>query len=352
MAPNIQEYINSVDGRVGHEFPVEDELMARAGLQEGWEAVEKRQLDLLAFARDFRRAFPNEAFSGIYQVDRATGAKTKVQDTDAILAKAYKWLDEKRSKAKQDTNWVISVLKETGLIDEYANPIIQMFRDSSEEAVKEEGEKSAEEDAKDQSPHQPGQALKDFRHDSAQNRASEVAIDANEARRERNEEAETKRKSLERKKVVGSYGVILNEQEAQLWKKGELVSKLQTEEAGGFAALADEIDLAKTSEDLEMLFNSSGAENDPFSPQPLPPRVGTRVAFRIGNASASGLLQTLNGDICTVLVDGKIGNTEGVEIEIPVNKVFAMLSVCCEASAKSGARFCSECGSNVQGCIQ
>ena len=348
MAPNLQEYISSVDGRVGHEFPAEDEFFKRAGLQEAWEVAAEAEKELMAFARDFRRAFPNEAFSGIYQVDRATGSKTKVSDTDAVLAKAYKWLDEKRTKAKADANWVISVLKETGLVDEYANPLIQMFRDAGEEAVKDDGEKSAEDVGKDESPRQPGQALKDYRHDSDQNRASEVLIDANQDRRDRNEEAEKKRKGLERKKVVGSYGVILSETEAQLWKKGELVSKLATEEAGGFSALADEIDLAKTSEDIEMLFNSSSdAATDPFSPEPISPRVGSRVAFQIGNASASGLLQTLNGDICTVLVDGKIGNTEGVEIEIPVNKVTAMSSQCCTAAAKTGSKFCGECGSKV-----
>ena len=351
MAPSIQEYLSSIDGRVGHEFPVEDEMMARAGLQENWEVAEKRQLDLLAFARDFRRAFPNEAFSGIYKIDRNTGAKTKIDDTDAVLAKAFKWLDEKRTKAKTDTNWVISIIKETGLIDEYANPIIQMFRDADGESSKKEEEKSAEDVGKGESPRQPGQALKDFRHEHAQNRASEILVDDNQDRRDRNEEAETKRKGLERKKVVGSYGVILNEESAQLWKKGELVSELKTEVAGGFAALADEIDLAKTPEDLETLFNSSDAATDPFTPQPISPRVGSRVAFRIGNASASGLLQTVTGDICTVLVDGKIGNTEGVEIEIPVNKVTAMSSQCCQAAAKSGSKFCPECGTPIQGCI-
>ena len=352
MAPNITEYISSIDGRVGHEFPVEDDLMARAGLEEDWEETEKRQLEILAFARDFRRVFPNEAFSGIFQTDRNSGNKVKVKTEDQVLAEAYDWL---KKKTKGDTAQALKILKETGLVDQYANPIIEMFRNADETAVKAEEEKEADKDLEG-SPRQPGKALEEFRHgDKSQNRASEVLTDDNQARRDRNEAVSKKREEykagtnpLERKKVVGSYGVILNEQEAQLWKKGELVSKISTEDVGGFAALADEIDLAKTAEDVETLFDSiSDAATDLPLPKPIHPQVGSRVAFRMGNASASGSLQSVTGDICTVLCDGKIAGMEGVEIEVPLRNVSAMSSQCCTASAKAGSKFCGECGSKV-----
>lgn len=247
-----ERYLSGELETFGNNSATPDWLHKEAGAEEDWETVAKRQLETNAFARDLMRQFPAEKLSGVYHEDRNTGAKKLIKSSEEVLAEMYSWLNK---KAKGDLRQAIAILDATQLIDEYRNPIIQMFKNANEEESLSLEDKAGT----DAAEGQPTNALKAQR--TSQTTADQVIQDQNADRLDANMKARSKRvdyaQPLERKKIVGSLGIIVNEQTSQVWKKGELVAEMSTEAVGGFSVMADEMHSLDTEEDVMALFSAA-----------------------------------------------------------------------------------------------
>lgn len=315
------------------------EWVVKEGAQEDdWEAVEKRKLELAAFARDFRRAFPSESFAGIYQQDRMSGAKKEVKSTDDVLYEAYQWLDK---KARGDVKLALSIVDISGLVDQYRGPIAQMFKNAQgEDAVKEHEKTLNEYREMSDSPAQPADAL-------AEDRASiEKAQELETDRQQAILKAKKASLTLERKKTVGSYGIIVTEHDTQLWKKGKLVVALDTKQLGGFAVIAEEVSSMETPADVETLFDVQPAVQPSTtveSPVSQPAvNAGQRVAFRMGQTCTAGTVSAVEGNEASVTIDG----TDNVEVPVTVSELVP-IKECCPIYVTQSFKFCANCGTKL-----
>lgn len=272
-----ERYLSGELETFGNNSATPDWLHKEAGAEEDWETVAKRQLEINALGRDMVRQFPAEKLSGVYHEDRNTGTKKLLKSSEEVLAEMYSWLNK---KAKGDLKQAVAILDSTQLIDEYRNPIIQMFKNANEEETLSLEEK-AETEAKE---GQPINALRAQR--TSETTADQVINDQSIDRLEQNEKARSKRvdyaQPLERKKIVGSLGIIINEQTSQLWKKGELVAEMNTEAVGGFAVMADEMHAIETEDDAMALFAAA------------PVKEGAD-GFQINTVDGNWVMGTFNG---------------------------------------------------------
>lgn len=314
-----------------------DWLHREAANEENWEVVEKRALEVSAYARDFARKFPLEAFAGVYQVDRASGQKSLTKSGDDVLLEAYEWLAK---KCGDNVDKVKAVVGALDLPDEYRTYILARFSYEKEKPARDAEQKAVEDADKynkawNGTSASPNMNLHNMRAED-QATAEEVSLDA---RQKQLAESAKKRAPdyapvLEVKRVVGGYGIIASDSATQLWKKGELVREISTDEFGGIGVIADEMKALQTAEDVEALFGVTrsrvatgwlrpeakvaSATPTPAAPDVktnateavtsstvVPPtKLGSRVIFRAGKMLASGTLSNVEGEDCTVLVDG------------------------------------------------
>lgn len=195
-------------------IPSEDNIpwINRAAAKEDWEIAEDKKLQLAGFIREFTSNFPPEAFKEPKGIENAA-----------------KWLWRKSQK---EPSLVADILAGSGLVDEIQTNIVEMIGEIKPEQVKDKYKVDPKE-VKD-GARQPSEALQ----------VPGVA------------EAPVKKEAqLERKRVIASYGVILDEESLSLWNKGKLVKSISTDSLGGFGAIASEVDALQGSGDIELLFN-------------------------------------------------------------------------------------------------
>lgn len=222
-------------------------IQKEAGAEESWEIIEKRNLEIAAFARDFRRSFPDEAFSGIYKQDRMTGQKTKIKSTDEVLSEAFSWL---KKKSQDNVDKAKAIVDATNLIDEYRTALIAMFTAADKEEQTAEHEKTLKENNKIDEfsgiPKQPNDNLK-MQHETTPT-TELIELDRTVTKKQGNLQ-------LERKKIVGSYGVIVTETDASLWKQGKLIKRIALNDINDFATIAEEVEMSNDDATIETLFN-------------------------------------------------------------------------------------------------
>ena len=275
-------------------------LEKEAAADYDWEAAAKKELEVSAFARDFMRSFPAEAFGGVYKLAKDGEQKTLVKSADEVLADAYKWLDK---KFKGDAKQARAVLDATGLVDEYVTGVMMYFNEHAAEEAGKETIKNRDEDDR-----QPAAVLE--KQTESQTTAEAVVSDSLNARLDLPEKPTV---GLERSKRVGSYGVIANETEVQLWKQGALVATLSTEDIGGFGVAADEIETLETPEDAEALFGVTAKTEEPAL-------VGKSVMFTAGDKKLFGTVTALSEGTVSIRVEGM----DDVECSVPVASVFVI----------------------------
>jgi len=311
--------------------------LAREASEDGnWEEVEKKKLETSAQARDFLRSFPAEAFAGVYKIDKSTNQKMVIKSPEDVLDEAYKWLDK---KVKGDAKLAREILDASGLIDEIVTFIMSCFGVAVAEEVEQETAKNiGDEDG------QPATILRE-QWDSERT-ADDVLANAAEDRVENREEPKDpythKKASLERTKQIGSYGVMVNEDVVQLWKQGNLVHTLGTEELGGFAVVADEVDSLQSEADVTTLFGVT--ELVEVNVPTTASLVGKKVVFVTGATKVSGTITAMYGDEGTIQMD----DMDNVEVSMPVTQVTIVENDCCVPHLKtSKAKFCPDCGSKL-----
>lgn len=293
---------------VGNGTTTPDWVTKEAAAEEDWETVAKRELEINALGRDMMRQFPAEKLSGVYQEDRSSGQKKLIKSTEDVLFEMYAWLNK---KAKGDTQRAIAILNSTQLIDEYRNPIIQMFKNADDAPALESSEKELAERKKidwSGSSGQPNDILSQPM--PSETTAHQVIQDNNDIRLKENKLAKKDRQDyttgLEAKKIVGSYGIIANEKTTTLWKKGELISAIQTEDMGGFAAVKEELSVMATDADVEALF-----------PIPEPIKIGDKVIAHLKFCNIEGKVSELDGNNVLVLYDDIKNAVADVELSVP-----------------------------------
>jgi hypothetical protein len=312
-------------------------LQKEAAAEEDWETTEKKRLELSAQSRDFLRAFPAEAFAGVYKIDKSTNQKMVIKSPEDVLNDAYSWLDK---KVKGDAKLARNILNATGLIDEIVTYIMSCFGAATKEEVDAETEKNIGED-----DGQPSSVLR-RQHESARSTEDlldEAAEDRLEGKKESytyKEPAVYKKASLERTKRIGSYGIMADEETVELYKAGNLLHKMATEDFGGFAIVADEIDVMETEADVTALFGVEEVVETPV----VADLVGKKVVFASGTTKVSGTITAMEGDEGTIVVDGM----DGVEVSIPVDKLAVAANDCCVAHLKiAKSKFCPDCGEKL-----
>lgn len=307
MTTNRESYLDAI---VPNSTEVDDErllpswLSKEAAQEEGWEAEEKRRLEISSFAQDFKRQFPSEAFAGVYQTDRGTGQKKVVKSTEEVIEDAYKWLEK---KVKGDVNRAREILESVGLVDNLLDPILQLFADATSEDIDKETVKNREEEDEGQ----PSNVLENMRPVK-----KEASSD------------------LHRAKRIGDYGIVATEQTIQLWKKGELVRELNTEALGGFGVVADEVESLQEEEDVESLFSvaeditpdtqslESESSNTLTAPTSCSVKVGEQVSFKMGDKCVSGKITVVGNKEVSVAVDGQ----EGIEFAVARESLITALA--------------------------
>lgn len=234
--------------------------MHKEAAKEDWEIAEDKRLDMQAWAREFRRQFPKEDF--------AKGDKT--------IQSAAKWVS---AKCKQDWQVAIDIMDAAGVIDEVRMSIVQ--------AAKELKEVPTKFDAKNTS--KPGMVLNDSK--APQPPMSKAA-------------------HLYPKKLIGEYGIILDEKDLTLWKKGKLIDKVAVESLGGFDVIADEISAFETVEDLTMFFGFKVLQREAWIQEELDPRTGT-VREQLWKSGAveneeASIFYNAKGDIIVANLEGTV----------------------------------------------
>ena len=276
-------------------------LQREAGLEEDWEKVEKRRLEVGAFARDFKRAFPDEVFAGVYSQYRATGVKKMVKTPDDVLDECYSWIDK---KTKGEATKAKDILVATGLANEYITGILTRFKDAVTEKTQAASDKLQNEYSKLDSfsgmPSRPSDALSEV--EPGQTTAEEVSLD-------------DRTKALERKKVVAGYGIIANDKTVSLFKRGKLLKEIDTEAFGGFAVIAEEMKSLETAPDVEALFDvkSTGPDSDKAPIYNV--AVGNTVAWKTANGSLTGEVLLLDGSNATV----RLANYPDTQVAVPLS---------------------------------
>lgn len=327
-----KEYMESPFGQGFHdeENPrgMPDFLVKEAGAEYDWEALAKRDLENSAFARDFKRVFPAESFGGIYKIDSKSGGKTLVKSSEAVMQEAYVWLEK---KFKGDVRKARAVLDATGLVDEFVTGIMLNFGEGALEASEKEFEKNTSDN--DGQPY----LLMDERREE-ETTAESAEQDSILTRMEKTK-AQTRKAGLHRSKKVGEYGILVDDQEMQLWKKGKLLSSIGVEDLGGFHIAAEEVESLETEADVNALFNVE-AEQPVETKASL---VGKKAVFASGEAKMSGSIVAVLDGQASVSVDGM-----DVEVSMPVESLKVVNAACCVEQAKEGrGKFCLECGSSI-----
>lgn len=321
MTTDREEYLNNTLPYVPSDALLPSWLQKEAGMEEDWEKVEKMKLELNAFARDFKRAFPAEAFAGIFQTDNRTMEKKQIKSTEEVLGDAYNWLSK---KTKGDAKLAKSILDAATLVDEYAGPIMQMFKNAGDDEALDKTEKTIMDQEKPESdlfgPTQPNEALKAQRE--SETTAESITTDMNDKRLLENREVMKKQNDyLERKRVIAGYGMILNEEKLSLYKKGELLKEINTDDLGGFAVAADEVDSLQSAEDVETLFAAAPSDIVPVETVVVNAQP-TQVIATVGNMRLHGYVKAIHANnTCSFLVTEGMNALVGSEIEIPLTSV-------------------------------
>jgi len=206
-----------------HNKVVPSWLLKEAQTEEPWEKAYKENLEVEAFAREFRNKFLED-----YKIEN----RQTVQQWRPEAAAT--WLT---AKAKINGEYcevrARKILETSGAIDEKRTEVISQIAAAQ-----------AEKPSKKQEDGSPSAALGDEKTPA---RISDVEL-------EKSEQNLKDAKKLRKKRAVAGYGIVLTEDSCLLYKTGSKVSELNVEECGGFEVLAEEIDSIDTEKDVQALF--------------------------------------------------------------------------------------------------
>jgi hypothetical protein len=278
---------------------IPDWVTKEAVAEDSWEEVEKKRLQENAYARDFRRVFPDEAFSSL----DAKGKPTS-NDPQATIAKAVKWLDK---KFKGDGVIIKRVLLKAGLIDEFTTQILAAFNETLAGEKEDLGETAVKQHGKEEMNAQPRNVLRDTY-------TLEDAVRAEDITDHANSERLFKKAGMERRATIPPYGVIVTETSAQVYCRGKLMTELDTETLGGFAVVAEEVETLRSTSDVENLF---GLEADAGVNIVL--NVGQSVVFTSGGLLTKGTVTALEGNIATVAIIADGGSR--ITVQVPMARL-------------------------------
>jgi len=285
---------------MAHDALMPDWIQREATQEDSWEVVEKKRLEVNAFARDFRRVFPDEAFSNL---DSKGKPKAAGQDTQSVIAKAVTWLDK---KFKGDTKLIKQVLLKSGLIDEHATQILSAFNETLREDDEKFREDAVKQHDKEDQVAQPSVALHDFDMND-QITVEDVTDDANSERL-------FKKAGMERRATIPPYGVIVTEDNTQIYCRGKLVTEFDTEVFGGFAMIADEVESLRTPTDVEALF---GIESDPDT-RVASITIGQSVTWKSAGMTTTGNVTALTGTLATVAI---MHEGTRITVQVPIARL-------------------------------
>lgn len=225
MSDQRTNYINDPLARLeqsDHNKIIPDWLFKEASyVEESWEKDVKKKLELENQARHFQQKFLEA---------------TTVENRQTVplwdASKAADWIEKQcmDKDGKFDRTRAIQIMDEAGALDEKKVDVLQLL--------------SAEHAPKPGKPEE-GSPTKNFSEEKTPSRIYEVDL----------QKEEKYAKELKKRKSVGSYGVILTNDSAQVYKEGELLSEMKAEDIGGIGILASEVDALSTESDVEMLFN-------------------------------------------------------------------------------------------------
>ena len=203
-----------------HDRVIPAYLVAEAGKEESWEKKLKDELEVSSFGREFAKKFLNS-----FKTENKQMVATWEPD------KAASWLGDKvkTEDGGIDRDRVSQILDAAGAIDEKRTEVLALLTEGKEPSKK-----------KDE-----GSPTKGFGD-------VELPPTADRANLER---AEENLKGLNKRKTVGSYGLILTDDHCFLYKKGVKLAECSVEACGGFDVLASEVEAMQTNEDVETFFD-------------------------------------------------------------------------------------------------
>lgn len=212
-----------------HSKIIPDWLTAEASKEEDWEKPLKAQLEVEGFGREFRKKF----LEGYEIENRQMVQKWKPQA-------AADWLSAKvkveGQKDKIDRNKASAIMSAALCPDEQASEVLSLLVaiDKVEE------------------PKDGGSPARQLSQVSVAPTAAETLL----------EDSEHRKSTLRKSKKVGSYGVIVTDASAQLWREGSMLAELNVEDCGGFAVVAGEIEALASEEDANLFFNYEVGDDD------------------------------------------------------------------------------------------
>lgn len=308
-----------------------------AAAEEDWEVVEKRRLEISAFARDFKRAFPDEAFSTASGKGKDAGyriwnGKTKEisQGPEAAVSAAADWLSD---KCKGDVAKAKLILNSTGLVDEFKTQIMEVLGAEIDAEDIELGEANVRKHNKlEDSPAQPGSALDEY--DSKDQTTVEQVLDDSQ-------ESMMRKGGMERNAVISPYGIVMTAEYVQVWKKGELLKAFSPDDMGGFPVIAEEMESMRSAEDVEALFDLPA--DAPYAEPKVSQSalsIGQAVAFKAGGKVHTGIVTFARGDSATV----QMGKTA---TEVPQSRLVSIKRCCADYVGNAKFNVCPECATSI-----
>lgn len=242
------------------DYPESPFFAKQAAVKEEWEILQDKELEINAFARDLKRQFPNEAF-------------TKPE----TMGKLSKWVDQ---KSQGDVQKAKDIMTRAGVISEIQVEVLQTIDAAKKE--KNQEKMSKETDQKDpwKAHSQPHKLLRE--RESAD--VSTLQVRGSDT------------KAV--KKVVGEYGLKLDSETLCLWKKGELLKEIPTQDLGGFEIVAGEISAIDSASDLTVFFGKDVLQRQSWFKEDQDPRI-QEVRKTL---YASGIVES---PLATIYSDGK-----------------------------------------------
>jgi hypothetical protein len=196
----------------------------RTAEKEDWEIAQSRDLDMKSFAREFRKHFPADKFREPKTLEAAT-----------------KWIQQKSKGVRDDA---LEIMTLAGLTEDFRTSILQNIKEENREVEVDASKKAVEKTVqKGEAPAQPALVL-----------------------------GKSVTASVNTKKLIGDYGIILEEAELQLWKKGKILEKIPVKSLGSFAVVADEIAAMETLDDLASFFGNKVLERETWLTETVDPR--------------------------------------------------------------------------------
>lgn len=262
--PQRSNYLKDPTADVGplnHDKLIPPWMIAEAAAaEEPWEADEKKRLEVESLGRAFKQKFLTAT-----KMDKKTNEMTFEWKPE----EAAKWLQAKvKVDDKWDPNKASQVLASAGCTEERRTEVMELI-----------GAKFGSEPEKFDE-HSPNRQMEKVKLPQT---IDELELD--------------KDKELRKRKTVASYGIILTDDVMQLYKKGALLAEVQTEDVGGYAVLADEIECLTTEAEVHALFGLEDEEQAVrtlgwLKPQPEIPQtdlyvIAMELMDRGGEAPAS-----------------------------------------------------------------